>query len=84
MNDCSIIALSLCAEAIGIDAENYLWRTIKEDDKNDFLNLIARSNFNKRRRRRQLFIQEVKSNGIRFSGNAAKGLRHCSPNYVIR
>jgi hypothetical protein len=36
MNDCNMIALALCTEASGIDAENYLWRTIKEDHKNIF------------------------------------------------
>jgi hypothetical protein len=59
MNDCSIIALSICAEAIGIDSENYLWSKIKKDYKDDFPELIDRSNFNKRRRRLHLFIHEV-------------------------
>lgn len=51
MNDCSIIALSICAESIGIDSENYLWSKIKKDHAADFPCLIDRSNFNKRRRR---------------------------------
>lgn len=59
MNDCSVIALSICAEAIGIDSENYLWSKIKKDYKADFPDLIDRSNFNKRRRRLHLFIHEV-------------------------
>ena len=59
MNDCSIISLSICAEAIGIDSENYLWSKIKKDYKDDFPDLIDRSNFNKRRRRLHLFIHEV-------------------------
>lgn len=59
MNDCSIIALSICAESIGIDSENYLWSKIKKDYKADFPELIDRSNFNKRRRRLHLFIHEV-------------------------
>ncbi len=59
MNDCSIISLSICAEAIGIDSENYLWSKIKKDYKVDFPDLIDRSNFNKRRRRLHLFIHEV-------------------------
>ena len=59
MNDCSIISLSICAEAIGIDSENYLWSKIKKDYKEDFPDLIDRSNFNKRRRRLHLFIHEV-------------------------
>jgi hypothetical protein len=59
MNDCSIIALSICAESIGIDSENYLWSKIRKDYKADFPELIDRSNFNKRRRRLHLFIHEV-------------------------
>lgn len=59
MNDCSIIALSICAESIGIDSENYLWSKINKDYKDDFPELIDRSNFNKRRRRLHLFIHEV-------------------------
>jgi len=59
MNDCSIISLSICAESIGIDSENYLWSKINKDYKGDFPELIDRSNFNKRRRRLHLFIHEV-------------------------
>jgi hypothetical protein len=59
MNDCSIIALSICSESLGIDSENYLWSKLKKDYSNDFPNLIDRSNFNKRRRRLRLYIQEV-------------------------
>lgn len=59
MDDCSIIALSICAEALGIDSENYLWGKIKKDHAPDFPNLIDRSNFNRRRRRLQLFIHET-------------------------
>ena len=59
MNDCSIISLSICAESIGIDSENYLWSKINKDHKSDFPQLIDRSNFNKRRRRLHLFIHEV-------------------------
>jgi hypothetical protein len=59
MNDCSIIALCICAESIGIDSENYLWSKIIKDHKSDFPKLIDRSNFNKRRRRLHLFIHEV-------------------------
>lgn len=59
MNDCSIIALSICAESIGIDSENYLWSKIRKDHKSDFPELIDRSNFNKRRRRLHLLVHEV-------------------------
>lgn len=59
MNDCSIIALSICAESLGIDSENYFWSKLKKDYREEFPNLIDRSNFNKRRRRLQLYIHEV-------------------------
>ena len=59
LNDCSIIALSICCESLGIDSENYLWSKLKNDYRDDFPELIDRSNFNRRRRRLQLFIQEV-------------------------
>lgn len=59
MNDCSIIALSMCAESLGIDSENYLWSKLKKDYCREFPELIDRSNFNKRRRRLQLYIQEA-------------------------
>jgi hypothetical protein len=59
MNDCSIIALAICAESLGIDSENYLWGKLKKDYHQDFPALIDRSNFNKRRRRLQLFTYEV-------------------------
>jgi len=59
MNDCSIIALSICQESLGIDSENYLWSKLKNDYSNDFPMLIDRSNFNRRRRRLQMFVQEL-------------------------
>ena len=59
MNDCSIIALAICAESLGIDSENYLWSKLKKDYGREFPELIDRSNFNKRRRRLQRYIQEV-------------------------
>ena len=59
MNDCSIITLSICCESLGIDSENYLWSKLKNDYRNDFPSLIDRSNFNRRRRRLQLFVHEV-------------------------
>jgi hypothetical protein len=36
MNDCSIIALSICAESLGIDSENYLWSKLKKDYSREF------------------------------------------------
>ena len=50
MSDCEILALSLCAEAMSIDSENYFWGKIKSQP-DDFPNLIDRSNYNRRRRK---------------------------------
>jgi hypothetical protein len=36
MNDCSIIALSICAESLRIDWENYLWSKLKKDYRAEF------------------------------------------------
>ena len=51
LSDCQIIALTLTAESIGIDSENYFFGKLKSDHSNDFPNLIDRSNFNRRRKR---------------------------------
>ena len=59
MNDSSILVLSICAESISIDFENYLWNKIRKDHKNDFAQLVNRSNFNKRCRRLHHFINKV-------------------------
>jgi hypothetical protein len=59
MNDCSIIALSICQESLGIDSENYLWSKLRNDYSDDFPMLIDRSNFNRRRRRLQMFVHKV-------------------------
>jgi hypothetical protein len=48
--DCSILALTLCAEALSIDSENYFWSKLKTDHADDFPKLIDRSNFNRRKK----------------------------------
>jgi hypothetical protein len=57
MSDFEIIALSLCAEALSIDSENLFWKKMLTEFSLDFPSLIDRSNYNKRRRRLQPFIQ---------------------------
>jgi hypothetical protein len=59
MNDCEIISLAVCAEALSIDSENLFWKKLKSEYTTDFTNLIDRSNYNKRRRRLQYFIQQL-------------------------
>jgi Transposase DDE domain len=57
MSDLEVIALSLTAEFMSIDSENSLF---KEINKQQIPNLIERSQFNKRRRKLFLFLEEVR------------------------
>lgn len=50
LSDCQIIVLSITAEPIGIDSENYLFGKLKKDYRADFPNLMHRCNFNRRRK----------------------------------
>ena len=50
LSDCEVIALSILGETIGIDSENYLFGKLKSDHLKDFLNLIERTRFNRRRK----------------------------------
>lgn len=59
MNDLSILALSCCMEALGIDSENLLWSKLQTDYAQDFPNLIDRSRFNRRRRLLQPKIAKI-------------------------
>ena len=59
MSDCQIIAIALTSESLGIDSENYLWTKLKNDYSKEFLNLIDRSNYNRRRKRLYPFILEL-------------------------
>ena len=43
LNDCEILALSLCSEAMSIDSENYFWGKVQSNP-TDFPKLIDRSN----------------------------------------
>ena len=58
MSDLEIIALSLTAEFMSIDSENSLFKQLNN---NQILNLIERSQFNKRRRKLFLFSEEVRT-----------------------
>jgi len=50
LSDNAIMALTLCAEALSIDSENYFWSKLKTDHSKDFPALIDRSNFNRRKK----------------------------------
>ena len=57
MSDIEVVALSLTAEFMSIDSENSLF---KEINKEQISNLIERSQFNKRRRKLFLFLEEIR------------------------
>jgi hypothetical protein len=58
ISDLEVVALNLTAEFMSIDSENSLF---KEIDKQQILNLIERSQFNKRRRKLFLFLEEIRT-----------------------
>lgn len=57
MTDIEVIALSLTAEYMSIDSENSLFKQL---NKQEIPNLLERSQFNKRRRKLFLFLEEVR------------------------
>ncbi len=50
LSDCELLALTLTAEAIGIDSETYLFGKLHKDYCQDFPHLIHRCNYNRRRK----------------------------------
>ena len=58
MSDLKVVALGLMAEFMSIESENSLF---KEINKQQIPNLIERSQFNKRRRKLFLFLEEVRT-----------------------
>ena len=60
-SDLSIITLSLTSESLGIDSENYLFGKLIAEYKNDFPNLIDRSQYNLRRRKLITQIEKVRN-----------------------
>jgi IS5 family transposase len=50
MCDLDIISLSVTAEALGIDSENFLWSKLKKDYADRFPDLIHRTRYNARRK----------------------------------
>lgn len=57
--DSSIIALCLCAEAMGIDSENLFWHKLSAEHRADFPDLVDRSNLNRRRRNLAPYVCEL-------------------------
>jgi hypothetical protein len=63
--DLSIISLAITSEALGIDSENYLFQKLKTDYIMDFPDLIDRSQFNVRKRKLKLHIDEVRKSIVK-------------------
>jgi hypothetical protein len=57
MSDSTIIALSVCQEALGIDSENHFHSKLKAEYGNDFPGLVHITRYNARRKRLAPFIQ---------------------------
>lgn len=62
LSDCEIIALSLSAEAIGVDSESYLFGKLNADHLSDFPSLPQRCNYNRRRRKLSPYISQLAHN----------------------
>jgi hypothetical protein len=58
MSDLEVVALSLTTEFMSIDSKNSLFKEINSEQ---ISNLIERSQFNKRRRKLFLFLEEVRT-----------------------
>ena len=76
MSDCQIIAVTITAESIGIDSENYLFGKLKKDYRADFPNLIHRCNFNRRRKILAPYIQQL--NQV-----LADGMNACENAFIV-
>lgn len=59
LSDSEIIALSLCQECLGIDSENWFLAKLKSDYSDSFTKLIHITNYNKRRKRLTMWLEEV-------------------------
>jgi len=51
MTDIEVITISVLAEALSIDSENWLFSKLKKEYSSQFPNLIDRSNYNRRRKK---------------------------------
>jgi len=58
-SDVEAIALSLLSESLMIDSENYLFKLLHNNYKEQFPNLIERSRFNRRRKTTSPFNREI-------------------------
>lgn len=64
MSDLGIIAMSICAEALGVDSENHLYSKLKSDYPSLYCKLPHRTNYNRRRRR---LVDEIDHISVQIS-----------------
>jgi hypothetical protein len=60
-SDLEVISLNLVAEYLSIDSENFLFKKIKESYKDDFPNLVDRTQFNRRKKCLFNYIDRIRS-----------------------
>jgi len=61
-SDLEVISLSLTAEYMSLDSENWLFNKIKSDYSDDFPHLIERSRFNRRKRYLFPIVEKIRQN----------------------
>lgn len=59
MSDCQVITMSILAESLGIDSENYLWSKLKKDYREAFPNIPHLVRYNARRKRLAPWIEKT-------------------------
>ena len=65
LSDVSVITLSLTAECLCIDSENYLFKKLTSQYMDDFPDLIDRSRYNRRRRQLGDYIELVRKSLVK-------------------
>ena len=65
LSDVSVITLSLTAECLSIDSENYLFKKLTSQYMDDFPDLIDRSRYNRRRRQLGDYIELVRKSLVK-------------------
>ena len=65
LSDVSVITLSLTAECLSIDSENYLFKKLTSQYMDDFPDLIDRSRYNRRRRQLGDYIDLVRKSLVK-------------------
>jgi hypothetical protein len=60
-SDLELISLNLVAEYLSIDSENFLFKKLNESFKNDFPNLVDRTQFNRRKKCLFNYMDKIRS-----------------------